>query len=584
MCGIVGGVGENLDLEEFSKSANLLFHRGPDANGIWHSEYCFLGHTRLSIFDLNERSNQPFSDDVDESVLIYNGEIYNFKEIRSLLCKDGINFKTDSDTEIVLHSWRKWGSRCFNKFKGMFALAIWNPTNNELIIARDRFGEKPLYYYEFEKKFIFSSEIKSIGKISKNSLIDLDSINDYLHWGYISSPHSILSGVKKLLPGHFGLYKNGQFLEKAYFNRPNLLTNHSNFDYNKLRGLIVEAVGNNLRADVPVALSLSSGIDSALIAAIAKKEYNVKLQCITAGYENNPNTDERDKAKYISNLYEHDYHEIEISENELKADFFSFCESLDEPIADIAGYSYSRIFKKAQEIGIKVILSGIGSDELFCGYELHNLNALKSRKKEILRSIIPQFIRTQFSNHKEEWKNQLLWPNENVVASKPQKFLKRYSPTRLPKDILFKKKNENWYSGIQRVLTEVWLEGNSLALNDRLAMRYSVECRAPFLYSDLAEYGQSIFFKQKDLINPKGFLKKAIINDLPHEILNRKKMGFTPPVRKWIEIISKNYSKKILECEYLNKILNFESLETDDAFMVYKLALLSISLNKLFSY
>lgn len=584
MCGIVGGVGENLELDEFSKSSNLLVHRGPDAKGIWQSDRCFLGHTRLSIFDLNERSNQPFSDGVDESVLIYNGEIYNFKEIRSLLCKDGINFKTDSDTEIVLHSWRKWGSKCFKKFKGMFALAIWNPTNNELVIARDRFGEKPLYYYEFEKKFIFSSEIKSISKISRNRSIDVDSINDYLHWGYISSPHSILSGVKKLRPGHFGLYKKGQLLEKSFFKRPKSLTNHSNFDYNKLRCLLVEAVGNNLRADVPVALSLSSGIDSALIAAIAKKEYNVKLQCITAGYENNPNTDERDKAKYISNLFDHDYHEIEISENELKSDFFSFSESLDEPIADIAGYSYSRIFKKTQEIGIKVILSGIGSDELFCGYELHNFNALESRKREILRRLIPQFIRTQFSNHKEEWKNQLLWPSENVVASKPHKFLKRYHPTRLPKDILFKRKNESWYSGIQRVLTDVWLEGNSLALNDRLAMNYSVECRTPYLYPDLSNYAQSISFKQKDLKNPKGFLKEAIIDYLPHEILDRKKMGFTPPVRKWFEIISENYSKKILDCEYLNKILNFESLETDDAFMVYKLALLSISLNKLFSY
>jgi asparagine synthase (glutamine-hydrolysing) len=584
MCGIVGGVGENLPLDELSKSVVLLEHRGPDANGTWCCDSCFLGHTRLSILDLNERSNQPFSDDVDGSVLVYNGEIYNFKEIRILLCKDGVNFKTDSDTEIILHSWRKWGKECFNKFKGMFALAIWNSTRKELIIARDRFGEKPLYYYEFDGKLIFSSEIKAISKISKNRTIDLDSINDYLHWGYISSPHSILSGVKKLPPGHLAIFKNGSFSEMPYFTKTTLQTNNSNFDSTKLRELIIEAVGKNLRADVPVALSLSSGIDSALIAAIAKREYNVKLQCITVGYENNPSTDEREKAKYISNLYEHDYHEIEISENDLKADFTYFSECLDEPIADIAGYSYSRIFKKAQEIGLKVILSGIGSDELFCGYELHNFNAKKSQKREILRTLNPQFLRTQLSGNKEEWKNQLLWPNENVSASKPQNFLKKFNPTRLPKDILSKRENETWYSAIQRVLTSVWLEGNSLALNDRLAMNYSVECRTPYLYTDLSNYAQSIFFNQKDLSNPKGFLKQSIVNDLPHEILNRKKMGFTPPVGKWIEIISKNYSEKVQECEFLNKIIDFDSLKTTNSFMTYKLALLSLSLNKLLSY
>ena len=222
---------------------------------------------------------------------------------------------------------------------------------------------------------------------------------------------------------------------------------------------------------------MSSGIDSALIASIAKREYNVKLQCITVGYDNNPSTDERENAKYISNFYEHDYHEIVISENNLKSDFLYFSESLDEPIADIAGYSYSRIFKKAQQIGLKVILSGIGSDELFCGYDLHNLNAFKSQKKEILRKLIPQFIKNQFTDNEEEWKNQLLWPNENVTASKPQNFLKKFNPTRLPKDILSKKENETWYSAIQRVLVESWLEGNSLALNDRLAMNYSIECK-----------------------------------------------------------------------------------------------------------
>ena len=220
MCGIIGGIGKNLNHRLLDDSTVLLNHRGPNASGKWKSQNCWLGHTRLSILDLNERSNQPFTDYVDDCVLVFNGEIYNFQDLRTTLLKDGISFKTNSDTEVVLHSWRKWGKDCFNKFKGMFALAIWNPLLNELILARDRFGEKPLYYISEQNHFYFASELSTISKFLNSIQLDPLSINDYFYWGYIASPNCLIKGVKKLKPGHCGILKQNSYQETQYYKAP----------------------------------------------------------------------------------------------------------------------------------------------------------------------------------------------------------------------------------------------------------------------------------------------------------------------------------------------------------------------------
>ena len=301
MCGIVGALGKNLKNSALENSINSLRHRGPDANGIWRSDQCWFGHTRLSILDLNERSNQPFTDYVDNCILVFNGEIYNFQDLKTTLLKDGIHFKTNSDTEVILHSWRKWGNECFNKFKGMFALAIWNPQKNELILARDRFGEKPLYYISEQHQFYFASELNTISKFLNFVELDPSSINDYFYWGYIPSPNCLIKGVKKLKPGHCGILRENCYKEFKYYKKPKLSVEA---DCDQIQSQIhcnlSVAVQRALVADVPVGLSLSGGIDSCAIAAIAKKEFDTKLKCISIGYKGRPKSDERNRAKVIS--------------------------------------------------------------------------------------------------------------------------------------------------------------------------------------------------------------------------------------------------------------------------------------------
>ena len=585
MCGIIGGIGKNLNHRLLDDSTVLLNHRGPNASRKWKSQNCWLGHTRLSILDLNERSNQPFTDYVDKCILVFNGEIYNFQELRTTLLEDGISFKTNSDTEVILHSWRKWGKDCFNKFKGMFALAIWNPLLNELILARDRFGEKPLYYISEQNRFYFASELSTISKFLNSVQLDPLSINDYFYWGYIASPNCLIKGVKKLKPGHYGIFKENSYQEIQYYKKPAQLAKADGDQIqSQVRYNLSVSVQRALVADVPVGLSLSGGIDSCAIAALAKKEFDTKLKCISIGYKGRPKSDERERAEVISKKFDHEFHEVEISLDDIKNNFESFAKALDEPVSDIAGFSYYSVFKKSQDIGLKAILSGIGGDEFFWGYPIHNRHCMESQRRQFFRYFIPKKFWSTFHKGYYGWTNQIMWNSGKMISENPQSFLsinESILEERLPYYTLTKRKCENWAQATQRVLIESWLEGNCLTLNDRLSMHYSVECRSPFLDADLTDHALSIETDKKILLATKKHLKLALTKDLPDSILSAPKSGFTPPVNLWKKSICENFQGEYKKCKVLHDFIKIENIDKQDFDLYYKLIIISFVINKL---
>ena len=585
MCGIVGAVGKNLKIEILSQSVKKLSHRGPDSQGIRVFSKSWLGHTRLSILDLDERSDQPFSDSVDECSLVYNGEIYNFKELRQNLVKDGIVFKTNSDTEVILHSWRKWGYDCFLKFKGMFALAIWDPKKEQLLMAKDRFGEKPLYYLFNNETLYFASEFKIITKFSESLELDPHSINDYFYWGYIPSPNCLIKGVKKLRPGHYAIYKKNNFEEIQYYKRP-AQTINSKCDQieSQIHLNLSRAIERSLVSDVPVGISLSGGIDSCAIAAFASKNFGARLKCISVGYKGRPKNDERDRAKKVSNQFNHEFHEVEISHNDIKEHFKFFLKGLDEPISDIAGFSYDCVFRKAKEIGLKAILSGIGGDEFFWGYPIHNIHCLKSQHRQALRYVIPRSLWSLLFKGYYGWKNQIIWNSGSMISEFAQDFLEVKDSSqnfRFPANTLTKRSNENWNQSIQRVLVENWLEGNCLTLNDRLSMRYSIECRSPFLDADLTNYALSIKTAKDTLLSSKKKLKLSLNKVLPQDILSAPKSGFTPPVNLWKKIICENFSNEFSQCQPLKEFVRLNTVEKTNYDLMYRMIIISFLINQI---
>ncbi len=584
MCGIVGAIGKNLKVDMLSTSVDMLKHRGPDANGHRIFSRSWLGHTRLSILDLNKRSDQPFSDYKDQCSLVFNGEIYNFKALRSLLQEDGVDFNTNSDTEVILHSWRKWGNDCFLKFKGMFALAIWDPKREQLLIARDRFGEKPLYYLFANDTLYFASELKVITRFSESLELDPYSINDYFYWGYISSPNCLIKGVKKLKPGHFGVFRKNNFHEYQYYKRPSqTIELQSHQIQSKIYFNLSRAVKRSLVADVPVGISLSGGIDSCAIAAFARNEFNVKLNCISIGYHGRPKNDERERARAVSDNFDHEFHEVEISQQDIKSNFELFVQGLGEPVSDIAAFSYDCVFRKANQIGLKAILSGIGGDELFWGYPIHNEHCLESQRRQFFRRFFPKPLWPYFFKGYYGWKNQVIWNSGHMVSEMPQPFLDipKDIEGRLPFNTLTKRGNENWTQSIQRVIIESWLEGNCLTLNDRLSMRYSVECRSPFLDADLTDYALSLQTDKETLESSKKQLKLALVDLLSDNVLSAPKSGFTPPVNLWKKIICENFQNEYHKCLPLKELIKFDTINKQNYDLIYKLIILSSVINQI---
>lgn len=559
--------------------SDSLTHRGPDAGNVYFQNFnefnVGLGHRRLSIIDLSERANQPM--EFDNLVIIYNGEVYNFRELRRDLEKYGYTFSSNSDTEVVLKAYHHWGQAALNKFNGMFAFCIFDRKNREMFLARDRAGVKPLFYYFDGYTFLFSSELKAF---SHNPLfkkeLDFDSLGIYLNCGYIPTPHSIFKNTFKLLPGsvlHFNIEKKEYKVKESWRIQDfyNLPKNSKSVEeiLENVEHVLTDSLRLRLISDVPIGIFLSGGYDSTLLAAILKKKINVDLNAYTMSVTDE-NLDESLRAAEIANHLglKHQIHTI--SEKEAQNILLDFPVIYDEPYADTSGIPTIFLSSLIKNAGIKVVLTGDGAEETFAGYEVYYNKSAKLDKLKFLPKAFKKLMLLYFSQNKYLCKypfdyysfiNNYYEMGENQPSYFQHPILSRESSIKENYFNLFPSlNNSNTYHDklLARDFRTRMLD-DFICKIDRGTMSKSIEAREPFLDYRLIEYLASVPGSIKCLKNQTKFLLKQLTHKfVPADIMNKPKKGFTIPIDAWLSgdmnfLINDYLDEKILaKKEYLN--------------------------------
>lgn len=568
MCGIVGGIGfSNVDEE---KILSFINHRGPDSSGFFKQDFLFFGHTRLSIQDLSENGNQPMFSDDRRFVIIFNGEIYNHLEIRNELLADR-EFKSTGDTETVLYSYIKYGVSILEKLNGIFAFSIFDNETNEIIIARDHFGVKPLYYYNNNGLFLFGSELKSFLPFKIDLSFCPEAIYNYISFLWSPGDNTSFKYVKKLLPGNYLKFRVDEQINvkpKSFYklNYPKKKSTNSEEQLiNELEIHLLKAVDRQLLSDVPVGFFLSGGLDSSILVAMARRlnpELELKCFTIDVGESNASSEGFSDDLHYAKKVAS--YLNVDLSIVNANFDIVELFDKmiwhLDEPQADAAPLNVLKIAGIARDQDIKVLIGGTAGDDLFSGYRRHQaLNIEKYIKilptfivslvqgtVKLLPSHLPVFRRLKklVSNlHETPIKRQLSyfsWLPENTVHSLFSADWKDRIKNYDPFEYFYLIGNEfnKDANDLDRMLfweLKTFLVDHNLNYTDKLGMAVGVEARVPFLDLDLVEFSQSIPTSMKMRgKETKYILKKVAERYLPHDVIYRPKTGFGAPVRKWI--------------------------------------------------
>ncbi|MCR9287864.1 MAG: asparagine synthase (glutamine-hydrolyzing) [Bacteroidetes bacterium] len=586
MCGIVGFIncGNRIELQQ---AVDVIQHRGPDNQSIkwFDSKGSGLGHARLSIIDLSEAGNQPMYDAQTGNWLTFNGEIYNYQEIRDELKKEGYVFTSASDTEVVLKAYHKWGEKSLHRFNGMFAFAIYNENSGDLFVCRDHLGIKPLYYYRNGSQIVFASEIKSILSFSGyNKEPDLYAIQTPVHFQV--APNTGFKDIYKLEAGHYFKLEGKNFSKKGYWEiKPSEDSISYEEAFEQLDYLLQDSIRLQMISDVPVGALLSGGLDSSIISALMQKNMNQPINTFTIKFNKEDlrkqgNVDDSHYAKKLAENLGFNHHEITIQPDIVNL-LPKIIWHLDEPIADPAAINTYLISKAAKEKGIKVLLSGMGADEVFSGYRSH----LACLKADIYQKV-PSFIRTGIesavkyipeSNKKRNFK-YIRWAKhflriaslsqlDRALAIKnsaltPQNFNQYYLNAGDYRDSLYVKKDTanfmslNGLSYLTKLCfndSKIYLPDHNLAYSDKAIMAASVEGRPPLIDPRIVEF---LFKLPPEFRINKGIqkylLKKVSEKYLPREIIYRPKAPFSAPMRGWL----KNELK-----EMVNDTLSFDTVK-----------------------
>ena len=546
MCAVFGIIGE-YDKSLAKAALGRLDHRGPDFCGIVERKNLFFAHQRLGITDIHSRSNQPLLH--DNILLSFNGEIYNFKELRDEL-KDRFDFKTHSDSEVIIAAYLKWGLDFVSHLRGMFAIALLD--DDTLYLFRDRLGKKPLFYLN-GSSFIFASEIKALIPFLPKVEMDEDALLSYLSFLAPSPPFTFFKNIKKLAAGEYLAFKSGKIEVKRYFDlldtEPNIITDKDEAVC-MLENLLEESLQLRLNADVPMASLLSGGIDSALINALALKN-GTKLRTYTLGYKGFSKYDERKNAKESAEFLGVPNQEIEISQNDFIDALEKSLDTLDEPLNDPAAIPLYLLSERIKKDGYKVVLSGEGSDELFLGYrqyfeflDVQSLTRLKNknwlsnyfhsnfsmnREWERYKRVFDDTLlfRTTGESFSDLQKNMLL--RRNVRDNESLKYIKGY---RERFETSRHSDESTWYSYIDLHLFQA---EHFLAKLDRMSMAHSIESRTPFLDHKFASAIFSIDpkLRYEDGVT-KSLLKSIAKPYLDEKILSRRKKGFSNPYMEYL--------------------------------------------------
>ena len=587
MCGIVGVFGG--DLNSLNSANSLISHRGPDDDGIYINRTLNigLGHRRLSILDTSSFGHQPMFSDDGKLVLVFNGEIYNYKELRSDLKRKGFVFQGKSDTEVLLKLYLSEGKKMLSKLNGIFTFAILDINSELLFLARDALGVKPLYYSTEDNVFAFASEIKALLKlIPNNKELDVESINRYLSFLWCPGDGTPLKSVKKLLPGEAIIVKNGCITDKwLWYKLPILNNTNKNLDKGRsISGVtkyLRQAVHRQMVADVPLGAFLSGGLDSSAVVAFAR-EVNPDIRCFsieTKGKQDKGFVADLPYAKRVAKHLNVSLDVVSIESHRMASDLESMIVQLDEPLADPAALNVLYISQLAREQGIKVLLSGAGGDDLFTGYRRHyalqlerywgwlpksvrtglkgitkNLNTDNS----INRRIVKMFNGAGL-NSEDRLINYFRWSDDSLLQS-------LYSPE-FRQQLAGSNSNQVMQDFLEPILTSAssldqmlaleqrfFLTDHNLNYTDKMSMAAGVETRVPFLDLDLVNFAARIpdKFKQKGSVG-KWVLKKAMEPYLPKEVIYRPKTGFGAPLRTWIKHDLQELLRDVLSPDSLNK-------------------------------
>ena len=563
MCGIFGWSSSKMSKDSYNIFSNSLIHRGPDNTGIYNYQNITLGHTRLAIIESTSLGDQPMYDFTENFIIVFNGEIYNYVSIRNELKNLGFEFKSNSDTEVVLNSFIAWGDSCLNKFSGMFAFVIYDKNKNSFFIARDRFGIKPIYIYLHGNDFIFSSEIRPFFNIDFiDTNININSIINLFQKGSIVQPQTIINEVFLLEPGHYmKIDVNLNFEKKQYYNLLDHQKTELNLSYHdlkyKLRVILEEATKFHLISDVEIGAFLSGGIDSSAVVGLMQKISNKQIKTYCVGFKNVNLEDETIFATETAKIYNTNHTNIYVDDKYISNIFDDFINSIDQPSSDgINTYIVSREASK----DIKVSLSGLGGDELFHGYSLYkNINKSQFNKSTIINKI-GKIIETKFSNRfTRDYILYGLTPENALNLIRSDRKVKHYFNFMINEQ--YNEKKLNNLSFCQKICNselENYLLNTLLLDCDIFSMANSIEVRPLLLDHKLVEFAFNIpdNFKLNKFSNKKIFTD-ALTDIIPNEVINRKKRGFNMPYINWMNgILNQRFNDVLISSPTTNNFFN----------------------------
>ena len=559
---------DKLKLVQMNKE---MHYRGPDGEGYWNDEACAMAHTRLSIIGLDNGSQPLFNED-KTVVLICNGEIYNYTDLKRNLLAKGHRFSTDSDSETIIHLYEDHDTNCLQYLRGMFAFCLYDKKKKRLFVARDRVGEKVLYYSQLPTGIVFSTELKAILKYYvEKPQINIHALAESIRYNYpIELQQTFVEQIKRLCAGEFALVdEKGLELHDYWQLRHQPVFKGTKEEAKKeVLRLMRESVFNCLQSDVPVAVLLSGGIDSSAIAAFAK-ETGKEIHVITAGYKGRFSQDEREVAKRFAKEKDLMYHEVELDANDFKRLFGDYMQYMDEPVCDVSAMSQYALYKKAKELGFTVLLSGIGGDELFYGYPWQNqlAKSLQLRKQHL--DLFPwKGKKKAFAKYMvKNWKNVLFagYPTVKLDDAVPvfwtyedyHKFAQDAMVGWGEDDFSFRNVDVHYSFPIDADIDVVYdymftrfMRNLCLYLSDRLGMANSTEIRSPLVDYKLVEFVASLPKEMKYDGNPKGFYKECLREIVPNYILDARKRGFEPP---WgfVHEMNARYSYKLMRSSHV---------------------------------
>lgn len=586
MCGFIGMIRNEKatptdeQLTKFQQQNNIISHRGPDDEGYYHDDYVSFGFRRLSIIDL-ECGSQPLSYDNGKIRLVFNGEIYNYVELREELLKDGYTFETESDTEVIAVLFAKYKEDAFKRLRGMFSVLIWDTVEETLYGVRDPFGIKPLFYHDSEEGTIFASEKKSITLMLEQEEVSEESLQHYLSFQYVPEPLTMTKGIKKIEPGHYFKKKPGQDIEliryfHATFNpilmdKPEWIT--------RIQDVLRDSVKIHMRSDVPVGSFLSGGIDSTIIVALAK-EINPDIKTFSVGF-GREGFSEVDVAKETAEKLNVENISYIISPEEYVESLPKIMWHMDDPLADPACVPLYFVAREAKK-HVKVVLSGEGADELFGGYNIYrepeSLKAFNMIpdivKKQLKRvaAVLPEGVRGKslLERGTTPLRERYIGNAKMFENIEKEAFLKTYNENWDYRDITKKYYDEvkdyPLVNQMQYVDIHTWMRGDILLKADKMTMANSLELRVPFLDTEVFKVASELPVDLK-IANgtTKQILREAARGIIPDHVLDRKKLGFPVPIRHWLkdelnswakQLIDESQTEHLLDKAYIHELLN----------------------------